>query len=402
MKHDIQIGVVGLDGYASVVTKYLAEHGSRIQPTIRYVAVLPPPAQQNDPRLPGLRAQGIFVAKSLPELLAHPELEAVWLPVPIHLHRPFTEQALAAGKAVLCEKPITGSLQDVDALIRARDAAGIPAVVAYQHTYDPLIAKLKRQLLDGVIGKIEHATLIGCWPRSTQYFRRSDWPGKIRIGNTWVLDSPPHNALSHFVHLGLLLLGGSLESSALPRQVQAELYRVNLIENYDTVTVRAQLQTGSEFIVAMTHACRDAVGPILKIHGTRGTLTWTYQGVQLNSTALQPALHTPREMLERFARLVRGLPDETRLCATLETARAEVFLINACSEAAAIVPIPRELTGDHEVKGEHFRTIPGIEAALQRCVTDRKLLHETGAFKFTQPAGQLDTTTYREFHGPRA
>ena len=58
---------------------------------------------------------------------------------------------VAAGKAVLCEKPLAGSLQDVDAMIRARDIAGKPVAVAYQHTYDPLIVKLKRQLLDGAI-----------------------------------------------------------------------------------------------------------------------------------------------------------------------------------------------------------------------------------------------------------
>lgn len=402
MDRALNIGVVGLDGYAAAVAKYLTDQGPHTQPLVRLAAVLPPPFQRSDPRLDNFRAQNIFVADSLDELVARPELEAVWLPVPIHLHRPFTEKALAAGKAVLCEKPLAGSLQDVDAMIRARDNARTPVAVAYQHTYDPLIVKLKRQLLDGAIGKIEHATLIGCWPRSTQYFRRSDWPGKIRIGDAWVLDSPPHNALSHFINLGLLLLGSSFETSALPRHVEAELYRANSIENYDTVTLRAKLQTGVEFLVAMTHACRESIGPILKIHGTRGTLTWNYQGVQLNSTNYALAPNMPRDMIERFARLARGTPDETRFYASLEIARAPVFLINAASESTAIIPIPAQFITDVETKGEHFNTIPGLEAAMRRCVDERKLLHETGAMPFTKPAGQLDTTTYREFHGPHA
>jgi len=399
MTQPVNIGVVGLDGYASTATKNLLEHGPLTQPPARFAAVLPPPAQRNDPRLAHL---GVPVAESLEQLLAMPDLDAVWLPVPIHLHRSFTEQALAAGKAVLCEKPITGSLQDVDALIRARDKAGRPVAVAYQSIYDPLVVKLKKSLIEGVLGKISSATLLGCWPRSTRYFRRSDWPGKIQIGKTWVLDSPPHNALSHFVHLGLFLLGSQPENAALPRQVEAELYRANQIENYDTISLRARLDSGPEFLVCMTHACRDSHGPTLTLHGTKGTLTWTYQDVQLNSMPLAQSTSNMRDMIERFARLVRGIPDATRFCGTLEAARAEVFLINAASEAAAIVPVSQEFVKEHETMGEHFRIIPGIEVALKACIAQHKLLHETGALKFTKPAGKLDTTTYREFHGPRA
>ena len=398
MTQPVHIGVVGLDGYANVAIKSLREHGPFTQPPVRLAAVLPPPAQRRDPRLAQLN---VPVAESLEQLLALPDLDALWLPVPIHLHRPFTEQALAAGKAVLCEKPIAGALQDVDALIRARDKAGQPVAVAYQNIYDPLVVQLKHQLLDGVLGPITSATLLGCWPRSTRYYQRSDWPGKIRIGNTWVLDSPPHNALAHFLHLGLFLLGSASESSAQPRQVAAELYRANPIENYDTISLRAALDGDVELLVGLTHACRDSHGPTLTLQGTNGTLTWTNQGVQLNSVPVCQSTAIHRDMLERFARLVRNIPDVTRFYGTLEMARAEVLLINAVSEAAAIVPVPAEFICESESADEHFRTIPGIEAALHTCIAHRQLLHETGAFSFTKPAGTLDTTDYREFRGPR-
>jgi predicted dehydrogenase len=387
-----------LDGYASYIIQRLREYGPVTQPTVHFAAILPPPTQLQDPRLAQL---GVPVAESLDALLARPDLDAVWLPVPIHLHRPFTERALAAGKAVLCEKPITGSLQDADALIRARDNAGCPVAVAYQSIYDPLVVQLKRKLLDGVLGTISSMTLYGCWPRSSRYYRRSDWPGKLRIGSTWVLDSPAHNALAHFIHLGLFLLGNAPDRPALPRHVEAELYRANPIENYDTITLRTQLDSGPVFHVALTHACRETHEPVLTLHGTKGTLTWSYQGVQLNSMPLRhsPALY--RDLIERFARLARGIPDPTRFSGTLEAARAEVLLINAVSEAAAIVPVAPSFIREHESNGEHFRIIPGIEAALKNCLAQRQLLHETGAFPFTQPAGRLDTTGYREFHGPR-
>lgn len=398
MTQPVNIGLVGLDGYASTAMKYLREYGLVTQPEVRFAAILPPPAQLHDPRLLQL---GVPVAESFAALLARPDIDAVWLPVPIHLHRPFTEQALAAGKAVLCEKPLTGSLQDADALIRARDQAGRPVAVAYQSIFDPLVVQVKRKLLDGVLGRINAATLYGCWPRPSSYYRRSDWPGQLRIGSTWVLDSPAHNALAHFIHLALFLLGDAPDRSALPRHVEAELYRVNPITNYDTITFRTRLNSGPVFHAALTHACQETLDPVLTLHGTKGTLTWSYAGVQINSMPLRHSTALHRDLLERFARLVRGIPDPTRFPSTLEAARAEVLLINAVSEAAAIVQVPPDASREYESKGEHFRTIPGIEAALQNCLTQRQLLHETGAYPFTQPAGQLDTTNYREFRGPR-
>ena len=115
-----------------------------------------------------------------------------------------TEQALAAGKFVLCEKPVAGAIDDLLAMQAAEKRAGRPSVlIGYQDMYDPAAWQAKKLLLDGLIGKLHRASLVGCWPRSDKYFNRSAWPGKIRIGNTWVLDSPANNALAHYVNLSL-------------------------------------------------------------------------------------------------------------------------------------------------------------------------------------------------------
>src|SRR5205823_2302430 len=109
-------------------------------------------------------------------------------PVPIHLHRRFTELALAAGKVVLCEKPAAGTVQDVDAMIAARDRSGLPVAIAYQHMYDPGILELKRRLLASDLGKIRSATVMGCWPRDSVYFSRNGWAGRLQFEGEWVLD----------------------------------------------------------------------------------------------------------------------------------------------------------------------------------------------------------------------
>jgi predicted dehydrogenase len=72
------------------------------------------------------RAQGIPRSHASYEaLLADPEIDAVYNPLPNHLHVPWSERAAAAGKHVLCEKPIATSAAEAHRLIAARDRAGV-------------------------------------------------------------------------------------------------------------------------------------------------------------------------------------------------------------------------------------------------------------------------------------
>src|SRR5215213_10100451 len=61
---------------------------------------------------------------SYEELLADPEIEAVYNPLPNHLHVPWSIRALEAGKHVLCEKPIALDAAEAQRLIEARDRSG--------------------------------------------------------------------------------------------------------------------------------------------------------------------------------------------------------------------------------------------------------------------------------------
>ncbi|MGI9434564.1 MAG: Gfo/Idh/MocA family protein, partial [Geminicoccaceae bacterium] len=62
---------------------------------------------------------------SYDELLADDEIEAVYNPLPNHLHVPLSIQAAEAGKHVLCEKPIALDAREASTLIDARDRAGV-------------------------------------------------------------------------------------------------------------------------------------------------------------------------------------------------------------------------------------------------------------------------------------
>ncbi len=89
-------------------------------------------------------------------LLADPAIDAVYIPLPNHLHVEWTLKALHAGKHVLTEKPIAMRADQVDALIAARDSTGLVATEAYMIVHHPNWQKVRELVQGGAIGRIAH------------------------------------------------------------------------------------------------------------------------------------------------------------------------------------------------------------------------------------------------------
>lgn len=85
-------------------------------------------------------------------------IEAVYLALPVAPHRSFTELAAAAGKHVLCEKPMAASVEDAQAMIDACKVAGRLLMVGYRLDYDPMHDELRRLLSAEVLGPLRHVT----------------------------------------------------------------------------------------------------------------------------------------------------------------------------------------------------------------------------------------------------
>lgn len=102
-------------------------------------------------------APDITIHQSYEALLADPEIDAVYIPLPNHLHVEWARKALEAGKHVLCEKPIALKAEEIDALIALRDATGLIAAEAYMIVHHPQWQRARRLLAEGAIGKLAHA-----------------------------------------------------------------------------------------------------------------------------------------------------------------------------------------------------------------------------------------------------
>ena len=101
-------------------------------------------------------APQIKVHNSYDALLADPEIDAVYVPLPNHLHVEWSLRALAAGKHVLCEKPMTLKAEEFDQLIAARDQSGKLAAEAYMIVHHPQFIRARELVQGGAIGKLAH------------------------------------------------------------------------------------------------------------------------------------------------------------------------------------------------------------------------------------------------------
>ncbi|MDD8022610.1 MAG: Gfo/Idh/MocA family oxidoreductase [Paracoccaceae bacterium] len=105
-------------------------------------------------------------------LLADPGIEAVYIPLPNTLHVEWSLKALAAGKHVLCEKPLALHADQIDPLIAARDASGKFATEAFMIVHHPQWQQVRDWLGAGEIGRLAHV--------DTVFSYNNPDPGNIR------------------------------------------------------------------------------------------------------------------------------------------------------------------------------------------------------------------------------
>src|SRR4051794_14709980 len=102
-------------------------------------------------------AEALGISKaygSYEEMLADPQIEAIYNPLPNHLHVPWSIRAARAGKHVLCEKPIGLSAAEGRALIAARDETGVKIGEAFMVRTHPQWIRVRELVRSGELGEL--------------------------------------------------------------------------------------------------------------------------------------------------------------------------------------------------------------------------------------------------------
>jgi predicted dehydrogenase len=98
------------------------------------------------------------------KLLADPDIDAVYNPLPNGLHGRWTLSALDAGKHVLCEKPFTANAAEARVVAEAAKASGLVVMEAFHYRYHPLFQRAVEVVRSGELGTIERIETALCFP----------------------------------------------------------------------------------------------------------------------------------------------------------------------------------------------------------------------------------------------
>jgi len=124
-------------------------------PGARLVAVASERASAGGARFGAARAYRAYAA-----LLDDPEVDAVYVPLPNSLHREWTERAAAAGKHVLCEKPLAPTAADAEAMTMACAVAGVTLLEAYMTPFHPRAEAVEALVASGRLGALRFARAV--------------------------------------------------------------------------------------------------------------------------------------------------------------------------------------------------------------------------------------------------
>jgi predicted dehydrogenase len=113
------------------------------------------------------------------DLLADPEIDAVYIPLPNHLHAEWTIRAARAGKHVLCEKPLALTVAEVDAMGAAARESGVVLAEAFMYRHHPQTLKVKQLVEGGAIGPVRFVRGTFSFPltRPDDVRLRPEWGG---------------------------------------------------------------------------------------------------------------------------------------------------------------------------------------------------------------------------------
>ncbi|TNC14319.1 Gfo/Idh/MocA family oxidoreductase [Methylobacterium terricola] len=200
-------------------------------------------------------------------LMAEPEVEAVYVATPNHLHRGAVEALAESGKAILCEKPMAAALEDAEAMEAAVSRTGVLYGTAFDQRHHPAHRLLRDEIRAGRVGTVTAIRIVyACWLDRgwTAIPGQQNWRiDQAQAGGGALMDLAPHGLdLTDF-----LLDEPILDVTALT-QARAQDYAVD-----DGALLIGRTGSGVLASLHVAYNCPDALPRRrLEIAGTKGLL----------------------------------------------------------------------------------------------------------------------------------
>ncbi|WP_434318050.1 Gfo/Idh/MocA family protein [Leifsonia sp. P73] len=202
---------------------------------------------------------------SLTDALAGAPVDVVVICTPSGLHVVLAEEALAAGKHVVIEKPLDVSLpraREILALSQRAEQDGLVVSVISQHRFDPASRVVAEAAHSGAFGRLTSGLASVAWWRSQEYYDSGQWRG------TWELDGggAVMNQGVHTVDLLVWFLGRPVEIDA-----RTALLAHERVEVEDIAVATIRFESGALAVLHATTAAYPGLSVRLQVHGDRGS-----------------------------------------------------------------------------------------------------------------------------------
>lgn len=247
----LRFGVLGAGRIGKVHARTIAASG---RATLAYLADAVAAAAE------GLAAETQAKVASVEAIIAATDVDAILIATPTDTHADLIEAASNAGKAVLCEKPVSLSVDRIETCLKTVARNRTPLMIGFNRRFDPNFAALERRLREGEAGDIEIATIISRDPAppSVDYVRRSG--GLYR------------DMMIHDFDLARFLLG---EEFVTVQALGSALVDPAIGAEGDVDTAAVQMQTAAGRICVITNSRRAAYGydQRIEVHGAKGMLS---------------------------------------------------------------------------------------------------------------------------------
>ena len=208
-------------------------------------------------------ALGACTYTSAAEMAANPAVQAVYVATPNHLHRSGVEAAAAAGKPVLCEKPMAATLEDAEAIAACVARSGVPYGTAFDQRHHPAHQAIRDAVANGAIGTVTALRIAyACWVDAG--WAQDNWRADAgRAGGGALMDLAPHG-----LDLVEYLLGEPVEAVTALTQQRVQPYPVD-----DGAALIGRTTSGVLIQMHVAYNCPEALPRRrLELLGTRGQI----------------------------------------------------------------------------------------------------------------------------------
>jgi predicted dehydrogenase len=387
-----RVALIGVSGYGQAHYNHLVAAAQKGSVEVLGATVIN--QAQEIEKCAVLRGFGGRIYATAEEMLAdmHGRLDLCLIPTGIAWHEPMTIAALEAGANVLVEKPLTGSVASADRMLTADHKAKGAAAVGFQDVYHPSVRRLQEMLAHGELGRIREIRFGGAWPRGLSYYGRNNWAGKLQVDGIPVRDSPLNNAFAHLLNLSLFLAGAEPGGVAGVDHLEADLWRANEIETFDTVALRATLVGGARLLGWLTHACEETVAPVLHMEAEAGSVVWEYEGegITIERPGKEPLLlgtrRNPTTREAMFDQVFSWPVGEPAPCCPLSMAATHVRVIERLHAENTIHEIPSSHILRLHQETDERRVISDFSRHLQLAMEKKCFFSELGHPAFARAA----------------